>query len=148
MRIMKSRALLFLAAVATTLAFSACSKDEIKKNVKEIVATDLSNVIGTWTGTYTTLSFTLSEAGEIEVKAVEGDKEALLVDTKDIKDIKIKISANAAGVIKGSAEKAGEVESGTFVYTKGDKSSSVKFTLETTKESTKKSFIFSSNEKK
>ena len=34
MRIMKSRALLFLAAAAAVLAFSACSKEEVKKNVK------------------------------------------------------------------------------------------------------------------
>ena len=148
MSIMKSRALLFLAAAAAVLAFSACSKEEVKKNVKEIVATDLSNVIGTWTGTYTTLSLTLSEAGEIEVKAVEGDNEALMVDTKDIKDIKIKISANAAGVITGSAEKAGDIESGTLVYKKGEKDNTLKFTVNTTKESTKKSFIFSSKEKK
>ena len=148
MRIMKSRALLFLATVATMLAFSACSKEEVKKNVKEIVATDLSNVIGTWTGTYTTPSLTLGEPGEIEVKPVEGDKEALIVNTKDFKDIKIKISANAAGVITGNAEKAGDIESGTLFYKKGEKDNTLKFTVNTTKESTKKSFIFSSTEKK
>lgn len=148
---MKLRVLAFLAVTALVFAFSACTKEEIKKNVKESVAIDLKNIIGTWAGSYVpgvSEAASTSEVGEIEIKGVDGNKEALVVDSKKIKGIQLKITANAIAGIKCDVVKEGEVESGTLVYTKGTETSNLVLTIKTIEGSKEKSFVFNSSKKK
>jgi len=149
---MKLRVLAFLAVTALVFAFSACTKEEIKKNVKESVAIDLKNIIGTWEGSYVpgvSEAASPSEVGEIEIKGVEGNKEALVVDSKKIKGIQLKITANAiAGIKCDVVKEEGEVESGTLVYTKGTETSNLVLTIKTIEGSKEKSFVFNSSKKK
>lgn len=149
---MKLRVLFLLAATSLVFAFSACSegKEELKKTVAEAVEMDLSNVIGTWEGTYTPAitETSATELGEIEVKAVDGDKKALIVDSKVIKAIKVKITANAISALTAEAEANDVIESGSFGYIKSNEGGKITFTIKVKEGSKQKSFVFTSSKKK
>ena len=147
---MKLRVLFLLAATSLVFAFSACSKEEVKKTVAEAVEMDLNNVIGTWEGTYTPAitETSATELGEIEVKAVDGDKKALIVDSKVIKAIKVKITANAISALTAEAEANDVIESGSFGYIKSNEGGKITFTIKVKKGSEPKSFVFTSSKKK
>lgn len=148
---MKLRVLAFLAVTALVFAFSACTKEEIKKSVKESLAIDLQNIIGTWEGSYVpgvSEAASPSEVGEIEIKGVEGNKEALVVDSKKIKGIQLKITANVVAGITCEVVKGGEVESGSLAYTKGTETNKLVLTIKTVEGSKERSFVFSSSKKK
>lgn len=148
---MKLRVLAFLAVTALVFAFSACTKEEIKKSVKESLAIDLQNIIGTWEGSYVpgvSEAASPSEVGEIEIKGVEGNKEALVVDSKKIKGIQLKITANVIAGITCEVVKGGEIESGSLAYTKGTETNKLVLTIKTVEGSKERSFVFSSSKKK
>lgn len=147
---MKLRVLFLLAATSLVFAFSACSKDEVKETVAKAVEMDLSNVIGTWEGTYTPAitETSATELGEIEVKAVDGDKKALIVDSKVIKAIKVKITANAISALTAEAEANDVIESGSFGYIKSNEGGKITFTIKVKEGSKQKSFVFTSSKKK
>jgi lipoprotein len=148
---MKLRVLAFLAVTALVFAFSACMKEEIKKSVKESLAIDLQNIIGTWEGSYVpgvSEAASPSEVGEIEIKGVEGNKEALVVDSKKIKGIQLKITANVIAGITCEVVKGGEIESGSLAYTKGTETNKLVLTIKTVEGSKERSFVFSSSKKK
>jgi lipoprotein len=146
---MKLRVLLFLAATTAALAFSfsfsSCTDKDRDEIIKEIVAIDLTTLHGTWEGTYLSISSNISEEGTIEIKA-GSEKNELIIDTRKIKGIKVKVTANTAALVNADAVKEGEVESGSLGYTK--LGNLMILEIKTTESSTEKSFKFTSKTKK
>lgn len=144
---MKLRVLLFLAATTAALAFSfsSCTDKDRDEIIKEIVAIDLTTLHGTWEGTYLTISTNVSKDGTIEIKA-GSEKNELIIDTKTIKGIKVKVSANTAALVNADAVKEGDVESGSLGYTK--LGNLMVLQINTPESSTVKTFKFTSKTKK
>jgi lipoprotein len=113
---MKIKTLFFCTAIlAATLLFS-CTKKELR----DAVALELSEVIGTWEGEYApaVTKLGLSEISTITIKAVAGSKEEVVIDTQAQKNIKAKVSTNAIVGITFDLIEQSDLESGTCVYTK------------------------------
>ena len=130
-------------ALMASVTCVSCSKDDVKKTVSEAVEMDMANVTKTWKGAYFSLKDAIDSDdivpnGEIVIK---GNKKELTIDTKDVKGIKVTVTANTLAVFKGDVVKdeAHGIESGELAITSSAK---LPLLLKVVMKESDKSFLF------